>query len=97
MTTIARLQNFKLKNKSISTSAGVFSFNNEGIILASKLPKELLDNLCGLEGFKPLDKNGNEIVLSDEPDDSTDIVPEPVEPKITDEKPGDTVKNPASK
>lgn len=95
MAIVARLQNIKLKNTSIVTNAGMFSFNSEGVILASKLPKDLVEELSKLDGFKPLDKNGNEIIPTEPETTEPESVPE-IKP-IIEEKPGEPEEKPASK
>lgn len=58
---ISKIKNEALKNASITTSFGKFSFNSSGIIPTNKLPKNLLHELLQLDGFIGLDAQGNPV------------------------------------
>lgn len=81
---ITKIKNEALKNSSIVTTFGKFSFNASGVIPANKLPKGLLQSILDMEGFVGLDAQGNPVTDStdtEEPTTPEDVTKE--EPKTT--------------
>ena len=86
---ITKIKNEALKNSSIVTTFGKFSFNSSGVIPANKLPKGLLQSVLDMEGFVGLDAQGNPVT------DSTDTEEEPTTPEdVTKEEPKTTKATP---
>lgn len=76
---IAKIKNERLKNQTIVTSSGKFTFNAQGIIPVTRLPKALIAELLALPGFIPL-------TSKDEPIDKNNEAIKPEETAVTNEE-----------